>query len=197
MKRILVTALLLTSSIFSQEVGQSSVSVDQLASGDYTNPLIKEETLRMINDVQNAIEPSFRFLVRHAINSFNGMPDYDLQYILERIIDINNYPNKANALAAIIGLMNNNYKKNYITLNNTYIVDVIKQLIWESNDDQTLIPATKRLIDLLVKISGAKKLTSEYGRNYSQSGSLLDFSAKQNAELHNHIKTILNKNASV
>lgn len=197
MKRILVTALLFTSSIFSQEVRQSSVSVDQLASGDYTNPLIKEETLRMINDLQNTIKPSFGFLVRYAKNSFNGTPERNLQYILERIIDLENYQNKALALAAIIGLMNNNYKKNYITLNDSYIVDVIKRLIWESNKDQTFIPVTKRLIDLFTEISGTKKLTSEFGRNYSQSGSLLDFSSKQNAELHNHIKTILSKNASM
>lgn len=51
MKKILVTALLCTSSIFSQEVGQNySLSINQLASGDYKNPAIKAGSAQFLNN---------------------------------------------------------------------------------------------------------------------------------------------------
>lgn len=83
MKKILLTAILCTSSIFSQEIGQNySLSINQLASGDYKNPAIKAGSAQFLNNfvATNKLSSTFLNTILTRAQEFFKKESYELYH---------------------------------------------------------------------------------------------------------------------
>lgn len=188
--------------LLDQKFGLSLIA---LASGDYDNPLIKDESITILK--QAATNSSYYDSAPYLLN-FAGYitgsrinpgiaPTAELS-ILSRWLGYN-YPDKFKVVAVMLGVLNNTFNNNTAVFGeaekNTFI-DLLKEYIGSMGQDKNYTQIVKLLINTALKIFGPQFINKEKGYYFPMTGTLLEHVRNsRNKEAINYLEKInkLNK----
>ncbi|MFZ5954579.1 MAG: hypothetical protein ACOYT8_05785 [Candidatus Dependentiae bacterium] len=176
------------------------LSLIELASGNYDNPQIKDESISILK--QAALTPSYEKWAGYLLN-FAGyittgqrnpaITPYAELDMLKRWLGFN-YPDKFKVVAVMLGVLNNTFNNNRAAFGeaeeNT-IIDILKDYIGSMGQDKNYTQIVKLIINTAVKIFGPQFINKEKGFYFPQTGTLLESVRKStNKEAIKYLETI-------
>lgn len=183
--------------LLDQKFGLSLIS---LASGDYDNPQIKEESIAILK--QAALDPTYQKWAVYLLN-FAGYittgqrnpaltPDKELD-MLKRWLGFN-YPEKFKVVAVMLGVLNNTFNNNtsiFGEAEENTIIDILKDYIRNMGQDKNYTQMLKLIINTAIKIFGPEFINKEKGYYFPMTGTLLeDVRNSKNQDAIKYLETI-------
>lgn len=173
------------------------LSITALASGNYDDTNIKNESIRILLDAAGAF-PAQKAIIDNLVTYINTKERSDSVFLgiggdieyLGKILG-SGYPNKFQLAAVVLGTINNAFSNNKVDfkLSELEFVDLLKDHIGTMGKDKNWTQIITLIINTAVKIFGPKFIDKEMG--YNSEGTLLDTVRKSNnQEAIKYLETI-------